>query len=86
MIYIRHLKKQLKKNGPFAVRAVIEVALVKYPKSKLVFLNIVNAVGESGKLKLPKYIKKMLSEIKDELPHVVNIFSQMLLLLIPPIS
>ena len=68
-------KKIVKDNSAFAVRTTIEVALVKYPKAKIVFLNIVNAV-EAGKIKLPNYIKKEILEIKDDLPNVINVLNQ----------
>jgi threonine dehydrogenase-like Zn-dependent dehydrogenase len=68
-------KKIVKENSAFAVRTGIEVALVNYPKAKIVFLNIVNAV-ESGKMKLPKYITKELLEIKNDLPKVINVLNQ----------
>ena len=69
------VKKIVKDNSAFAVRTTIEVALVNYPKAKIVFLNIVNAV-EAGKIKLPNYIKKEILEIKDDLPNVINVLNQ----------
>lgn len=68
------LKIIVKENGAYAVRSIIEVALIKFPKAKIVFLNIVNAI-EAGKVKLPKHIEKELFEIKKELPKVIKVLN-----------
>jgi len=69
------VKKIVKENGAFAVRTGIEIALVKFPVAKIVFLNMINAV-EAGKLKLPKHIEKELYEIKEELPNIMIAMKQ----------
>lgn len=69
------LVKIVKDNGAFAIRSIIEVALIKYPKAKLIFLNIVNAI-EAGKVKIPKHLEKELAEIKNELPTVLDVLQK----------